>query len=84
MTRRANIIRDEKICGGEPIIAGTRIPVRSVVILWRRYDDPERVRRAFPRLDPGAIQAALDYYGQHTAEIDAAIAEQERAAYGAD
>ncbi|MBI4491253.1 MAG: DUF433 domain-containing protein [Chloroflexi bacterium] len=78
------IIQDPEICGGEPTVKGTRVPVRSIVIQWRLYHDLERIRRAFPRLSIPAIEHALAYYEQHRDEIDRAIERTERAAYDAD
>lgn len=66
-----------RIQGGEPTDKGTRVPVRSVVLIHRLYHDVERVRRAFPMLDTQAIHEALAYYQAHRAEIDRYIAENE-------
>lgn len=73
------IIRDPRVCGGDPTIAGTRIPVQSVVVSYQIYGDIDRVRRAYPRLDLTDIQAALAYYDAHREEIDRLIAENEQA-----
>ena len=80
----ARIIRDPRICGGDPIVAGTRIPVHSVVIQWQLYHDINRLMQAFPRLDAAAIRTALAFYEANRAEIDGLIQEHERAAYSAD
>ena len=72
------------ICGGEPTVAGTRIPVRSLVILWDYYHDVERLLRAFPRLDGSAIECVLAFSEVNRTEIDRLIEENERAAYSAD
>jgi uncharacterized protein (DUF433 family) len=80
----ACIVRDPRICGGDPIVAGTRVPVHSVVIQWQLYHDIDRLIEAFPRLDAAAIQTALVFYEANRAEIDALIEEHERAAYSAD
>ena len=74
------IVRVPGICGGEPIVQGTRIPVKSIVVQWMQYRGVDRVRNAFPRLDSEAVQCALDYYANHTAEIDQLIQESEQAA----
>jgi uncharacterized protein (DUF433 family) len=86
MPRReaAQIIRDPRICDGDPVVAGTRIPVHSIVIQWQYYHDMERLIRAFPRLDASAIACALDYYEANGPEIDRLIAEHEQAAYSVD
>lgn len=35
------IVRNDNILGGEPIIQGTRTPVRAIVELWRLGTSPE-------------------------------------------
>ena len=65
-------------------MAGTRVPVSSVVIQWQHYQNFERVQKAFPRLDVPAIEAALAFYEANRAEIDRLIEESERAAYSSD
>jgi len=81
-TRR--IVRDSRVCGGEPTVEGTRVPVSSIVIQWRFYQDLERVQEAFPHLDTATLERVLRYYGKHRDEIDGLIEEHERAAYAAD
>jgi uncharacterized protein (DUF433 family) len=73
------IVRNPNVCGGDPTIAGTRIPVQSVVVSYQIYGDVGRVRQAYPRLDETDIQAALTYYDAHREEIDRLIAENEQA-----
>ena len=80
----ARIIRDPRICGGEPTVAGTRVPVSSLVVQWQYYHDFERVQRAYPHLDISAIKAALAFYKANRPEIDRLIEESEQAAYAAD
>lgn len=80
----ANIIRDPRICGGDPVVAGTRIPVHSVVIQWRYYQDVDRLIEAFPRLDAAAIETALAFCEANRAEIDGLIEGHEQAAYSTD
>lgn len=74
------IIRNPRICGGEPTLAGTRVPVSSIVIQWRFDQDVDRLLDAFPHLDSAAIERALGYYAKHRAEIDRLIDENERSA----
>jgi uncharacterized protein (DUF433 family) len=74
------IVRNPKICGGEPVIAGTRIPASSVVVQWLYYRDLDRVLSAFPHLDREGVECALDYYGKHKSEIDLLIEKSEQAA----
>lgn len=67
--------------GGEPILRGTRTPVRSVAILYYETypGDLSEVQRALPHLETIQIEAALAYYANHRSEIDASIREHEQA-----
>jgi uncharacterized protein (DUF433 family) len=66
----SEIVSDPSILGGEPVIAGTRVPVRAVVLLYRMHGgDLSRVQRSLPTLTVQGIQLALDYYEQHRREI---------------
>ncbi len=40
-----HIRRDDHILGGEPIIKGTRTPVRAIVEHWKFGDSPEEIAR---------------------------------------
>ena len=74
------IVRVPGIHGGEPVIRGTRVPVRSVVVACEQYNgDLAKVGEAF-LLGLEAIQAALAYYDAHRDEIDKIIQKRERAA----
>lgn len=80
----ARIVKDPRMVGGEPTIAGTRVPVRSVLLSYQRYEgNLERVCAAHT-LKMVEAQAALDYYADHRDEIDQHIRENERIAMSAD
>ena len=63
------VVRDDTILGGEPIVAGTRVPVRAVVELWRLGVAPEEVPTHLPHLTPAQVFDALSYFMDHQAEI---------------
>lgn len=67
------ITRREDVLGGEPIIEGTRTPVRSIVEEWRRGARPEEIPEGLPHLTLAHVFAALAYYSDHRDEINAAI-----------
>ncbi len=74
------IVRVPGIHGGAPLIRGTRVPVRSIVVAYEQYGgDLTRVGEAF-LVGPEAIQAALAYYHTHQDEIDRIIETREQAA----
>lgn len=67
------------VCGGSPIIDGTRIPVRAVVeSVYRLGLTPEEMARKWPPLTLARIHDALSYYHDHKREIDAEIRREER------
>lgn len=71
------VVRDPRILGGEPTIAGTRVPVRSIVQVFQVEGDIDVVGQAFPMLDRPTIELALAFYRAHRDEIDRYIAENQ-------
>jgi uncharacterized protein (DUF433 family) len=69
----AHIVRNPRILSGEPIVEGTRVPVRAIVVAWHYEPDVSRLLKVYPHLTPDAIQAALAYYADHRPEIDGYI-----------
>lgn len=67
------ITRVEGILSGEPIIKGTRTPVRAVVEHWKFGDTPEEIVRKLPHLRLAEVFDALSYYDDHREEIEQAI-----------
>ena len=70
-TEHLYIVKDEQILSGEPIIKGTRTPVRAVVELWRIGVAPEEIPRHLPHLTQAQVFDALSYYSDHTDQINA-------------
>ncbi|MFZ2361721.1 MAG: DUF433 domain-containing protein [Anaerolineae bacterium] len=66
--------RVDGILSGEPIIVGTRTPVRAVVEHWKFGDSPETIVRKLPHLRLAQVFDALSYYDDHRDEIEQAIA----------
>lgn len=70
-----HIISDESICGGSPLIVGTRFPVRSVVHYVLRLGlAPEELVQRFPHLTLAQVHDALAYYYDNRQEVEADIA----------
>ncbi len=68
------IIQVESILSGEPVIKGTRTPVRAIVEHWKFGDSPEDIARKLPHLRLAHIFDALSYYDDHRDEIERYIA----------
>jgi uncharacterized protein (DUF433 family) len=64
-------VRPDK-CGGKPCVAGTRIRVWDVYVLHERLGKtPDEIQIDYPELSLADVHAALAYYFDHQAEIDA-------------
>ena len=72
-TQHAYIIRDPAILYGEPVVKGTRTPVRAVVENWRLGLSPEEIVVHLPHLTLAQVFDALSYYSDHQDEIEAYI-----------
>ena len=70
-TNHCYIVNDKQILGGEPIIKGTRTPVRAIVELWRLGKMPEEIPQSLPHLSLAQVFDALSYYSDHQEEIHA-------------
>ena len=61
------------VCGGKPYIAGHHITVQDIAIWHERIGlDPDEIATEYS-LELGEVYAALAYYHDHRAEIDASI-----------
>lgn len=76
-TKYLYIVRDDQILHGEPIIKGTRTPVRAIVETWRMGIAPEEIPLGMPHLTLGQVFGALAYYSDYQDEINQYI-EQNR------
>ena len=64
------IVKDDRILSGEPIIKGTRTPVRAIVETWRMGVAPEEIPKGLPHLTLAQVFSALTYYSDHQDEIN--------------
>lgn len=72
-TEHCYIAKDDQILRGEPIIKGTRTPVRAIVELWRLGIQPEEIPSRLPHLSLAQVFDALSYYSDHQEEISGCI-----------
>ncbi|ODS30303.1 MAG: hypothetical protein SCARUB_04593 [Candidatus Scalindua rubra] len=71
-----HIIKDPNICGGSPVIKGTRFPIRSVVYyVFQLGLTPEELIEKFPSLSMTQVYDALAYYYDNKEEVNQDIAE---------
>jgi uncharacterized protein (DUF433 family) len=55
------IISNPDICGGEPRIMNTRIPVHIILSHLAAGDDVDAILKNFPRITQNDIKACLEY-----------------------
>jgi uncharacterized protein (DUF433 family) len=73
-----HITRTPGVVGGEPGVAGTRTPVRTIVQYARIYhNDLTALAHVYPHLSRAEIEEALAFYQANRDEIDRYIAENE-------
>src|SRR5205823_10401632 len=63
--------------GGKPRVAGTRITVADVAIMYLRLGQSVEEMAGKYQLSAAAVHAAMAYYYDHRAEVEGQIAEDE-------
>jgi uncharacterized protein (DUF433 family) len=65
------IVSKKDLCGGSPVIRGTKFPVRSVVnYVLRQGISPEELVREFTHLTLAQVYDALSYYYDHKETVE--------------
>ena len=75
-----NIEKDPARCGGQPVVAGTRIRVATVLGCYRQGMGVEEIVQQYANLRPADVHDALAYAYEHLDEIEANLAADEEAA----
>jgi uncharacterized protein (DUF433 family) len=80
MDRHHGIVFRQRPSGRQPMLAGTRLSVKDVVLTYR--DNANSVEETADYLGKPVhfIQAALDYYADYKGEVDSWIEDDERLA----
>jgi uncharacterized protein (DUF433 family) len=55
------IVRDPQTCGGEPVIRGTRVPVRTILASLAEGDRAEDILKDFPTLTEEDVRAVIAF-----------------------
>lgn len=68
------ITKDERVCGGNPIIEGTRMRVIDIVIEYDRLGySPDQIVDSHPHLSLEQVHDALSYYYENRDALDQEI-----------
>lgn len=55
------IVRDPALCGGEPVVKGTRVTVRTILASLAEGMSVEQILSDFPTLDLAAVRAVIAF-----------------------
>jgi uncharacterized protein (DUF433 family) len=69
-TEHPYIVRKSGVCGGSPIINGSRITVRLIAQLVKTGSSAEEIFASYPHLSLAQIHDAISYYFDHREEIE--------------
>jgi uncharacterized protein (DUF433 family) len=69
-----NIEKDPSRCGGQPVVANTRIRVATILSCYRQGMGIEEIVQQFPPLRPADVHDAMAYAYDHMEEIEADLA----------
>lgn len=67
------------VCGGRPVIAGTRMTVKQIAVEYAYMGmTPDDIVEAHPHLSPAQVHDALAFYYRRKADIDREIAQEDK------
>jgi uncharacterized protein (DUF433 family) len=69
-----NIEKDSARCGGQPVVAGTRIRVATILACYRQGMRVEELVQQYSGLRPADVHDALAYAYDHLEEIETGLA----------
>jgi uncharacterized protein (DUF433 family) len=74
-----NIENDSGRCGGQPVVAGTRIRVATILTCYRQGMRVQEIVQQYPGLRPADVHDALAYAYDHLDEIESGLAADDEA-----
>ena len=72
-TEHPHIERRPGVCGGAPVIRGTRITVRHLAVLHNDGAGVQEMLETYPHLQASWVHDAISYYLDHRDEIEREI-----------
>ena len=68
MNYQAYITRSRRVCGGEPVIRGTRVTVRTILASLAEGGTVEEILSDFPTLSEDAVRAVIAFAAESAEE----------------
>jgi len=79
ISQHPHVTRIGEVCGGSPIIKGTRIRVVDIAIEYERLGySPDEIIDAHPHLTLPQVHDALSYYYENREELDRKMVKDKR------
>ena len=72
------------VVGGQPVVAGTRIPLATLIRAHQLGMDFDEILVQYPSLRPADLHAAFAYYFDHKDDMDRLIRDAAAPVRGAD
>jgi len=69
-TGHSHIAINKRICGGNPVIKGTRISVATIAGFYLMGFGPEEIQRELPHLTLAQVYDAIAYFLDHRQDIN--------------
>jgi len=58
-------VSDPAVCGGKPVIRGSRVPVQYILELWEMGYSVERIHRQYPTVPPELIKKVIELLSEN-------------------
>jgi len=68
MSLQSRIIRDPAICGGQPVVKGTRVLVRVILGYLAHGEEVAMILREFPSLSEADVRAVVAFAAASASE----------------
>ena len=72
-TGHSHIAINKGICGGNPVIKGTRVSVANVAGFYQMGFGPEEIQKELPHLSLAQVYDAIAYFLDHRDDINREI-----------
>ncbi len=66
---------NDEVCGGEPVLTGTRIPVKIIISWIKMGKEVDEIVAMYPNINHAMVYDALSYYYDHKDEVDRLVRE---------
>lgn len=64
------IVSDSAICGGKPVVKGTRVPAQYILELWDRGYSVEHIHEQYPTVSKELVERVVKLLNEnHTIKI---------------